>query len=264
MRLFGCITPGMILSALFSGAVAVAAFVLLAQDGLLHRATGLDFHYLRSWVALAAILFLLGQIAEMAREVLVSRGVPLPPDPGGEDESEQSQGPAGAVPSSARVAAVLKSVLGECGRLALVIGAMVAIPQLPAIVSDRPGWPNVESIAPYLQSLNSLAVWTAVFSVFLIAVRGASEIWPTVARALPYPWEGSRFSRCLISSFPVAACFRRRLAIPEVSLWRLLPSCWSFRTWHRRCANLRPSTFPAAPSCLCKFCCLLSTAGGSP
>ena len=199
MRLFGCITPGMILSALFSGAVAVAAFVLLAQDGLLHRATGLDFHYLRSWVALAAILFLLGQIAEMAREVLVSRGVPLPPDPGGEDESEQSQGPAGAVPSSARVAAVLKSVLGECGRLALVIGAMVAIPQLPAIVSDRPGWPNVESIAPYLQSLNSLAVWTAVFSVFLIAVRGASEIWPTVARALPLPL--GRFSVFALSYF---------------------------------------------------------------
>ena len=199
MRLYGCITPGMILSALFWGAVAVSAFVLLAQDGLLHRATGLDFHYLRSWIALAAILFLLGHIAEMAREVLVFRWAPLPPGPGGGEESEHTQGPAGAVPSSARVAAVLRSVLGGCGRLVLVIGAIVAIPQLPATVSDRPGWPNVESIAPYLRSLNSLAVWTAVFSVFFIAVRGASEIWPTVGRAFPLPL--GRFSVFALSYF---------------------------------------------------------------
>ena len=199
MRLFGCITPGMILAALFSGATAVAAFVILAQDGPLHRATGLDFHYLRSWVALAAILFLLGQIAEMAREVLVYQWVPLAPDPGGEDESGPNQGSAGAVPSSARVAAVLRGVLGGCGRLALVIGVMVAIPQLPATVSGRPGWPNVESIAPYLQSLNSLAVWTAVLSVFFIAVRGASEIWPNVGRAFPLPL--GRFSVFALSYF---------------------------------------------------------------
>ena len=199
MRLFGCITPGMILSALFSGGVAVAAFVLLAQDGLLYRATGLDFHYLRSWIALASILFLLGKIAEMAREVLVSRWAPSPPDPGGEDESEPTRGPAGAIPSSARVAAVLQGVMGGCGRLSLVIGAMVAIPQLPTTVSDRPEWPNVESIGPYLQSLNSLAVWTAVFSVFFIAARGASEIWPTVRKAFPLPL--GRFSVFALSYF---------------------------------------------------------------
>ena len=187
MRLFGCITPGMIMSALFSVAVAVAALALLAQDGLLHRATGLDFHYLRSWITLSAILFLLGQIAEMAREFLVSRWVPLPSDPAAGDESDQGQASAGAVPSSARLAAVLHGVLGGCGRLALVIGAMVAVPQLPATVSDRPGWPNVEAMTPYLQSLNSLAVWTAVISVFFIAVRGAREIWPTAGKAFPLP-----------------------------------------------------------------------------
>ena len=158
---------------------AVAAFPLLAPNGLAFRETGFDLHYLSPWVAGGSALVLLGRIVVPATRFIGQR-LSRELDQAGEDREASPQWLHKAAPAAG-------GLLGGSGWAVLVAGLLGAVSHLPAMVSGRPDSPGLGSLGPYLAVFGSLAVWALAVLVLFAVLGSVKELRPNLKDALPFP-----------------------------------------------------------------------------
>ena len=175
-------TIGLFGAVVISLAMVVGAFLLFGSDRLAHRWTGLDFPYLVWPLAAAGLLFSLSRLVLIIRTQLF----PQPPsrlDGGEGDEDDASRRPLGVA------LALAQAMLLRSGWIALVVGFLNAVPQLPTTVSAHPDWPDLDLtlLDEYLEVFDSLAVWAAAVLVPFAIVRSVRVVWPVLGELFGFP-----------------------------------------------------------------------------
>ena len=175
-------TIGLLGAVVISLAMVVGAFLLFGSDRLAHRWTGLDFPYLVWPLAAAGLLFSLSRLVLIIRTQLF----PQPPsrlDGGEGDEDDASRRPLGVA------LALAQAMLLRSGWIALVVGFLNAVPQLPTTVSAHPDWPDLDLtlLDEYLEVFDSLAVWAAAVLVPFAIVRSVRVVWPVLGELFGFP-----------------------------------------------------------------------------
>ena len=168
---------------LLAGMVAFLSFPLLSPEGWAFRQSTLNFHYLSPWIAAICSLFMLGRVAKIFQEVLLHRLATIVAQTGESAESGDQWG----ISRRAKWAAGCHA-LAEGLALTLIAGALIAaVPNLPAIFSDRETGSVLTKMEPFLGVFGSLIFWTLpVLTVFAIG-RAAKELWPAYRNAWELP-----------------------------------------------------------------------------
>ena len=172
------------LQAVLAGAVALAAFPLLATEGWVFERSSLHFHFLTLWIAAACVLIVLGRAAGILQGALQRRLALLATATGEEAEVVGGWG----ITSKLRLAAVARA-LAEGAALTLVAAGLIsAMSELPLVLSEHPGVSDVGWLEPYLEVFGSLVPWTFVVLGLFTAGRAAREAWPEYRDAWIFPW----------------------------------------------------------------------------
>ena len=178
---------GNVLMAALSCVVAVGSLVVLSSGGPLFRWTGVDVHFLAPWITASAVVFLFGRIIATALNVQERRS-PEKPDYA-PSTADDGTGDA-AVAQDFRTRLLMyacSAYLRGLAAVLLIAGAVSAIPDIPFSVAHHVPFPNLISVAAYLQVFNSLAVLVLLVGMLFTGVRAAKGIWPEASAAVAFP-----------------------------------------------------------------------------
>lgn len=138
-----------------------AAYVLLANGGVLPVAFEFPGTVL---LVVIAIALLLPHLSVVGRRLL-------------------------AIPLPARVSNAVRAFLliSDTGWMALVLGIMVSLPGIAGEIPALQEGGALESVAPYLEILDTLALWSAVLLVPFIIIRVIASFRPVVGEVFGFP-----------------------------------------------------------------------------
>ena len=163
--------------------VASLSFPLLSPEGWVFRQSSLHLHYLSSWIVAICSLFMLGRVATIFREVLLHRLATMVAQTGEDAESGDPWG----INKRAKWAAAYHALAEGLALTLIAVALIVAVTNLPAILSARDIGSALPRIEPYLEVFGSLLFWTLpVLTIFAIG-RAAKELWPAYRNAWELP-----------------------------------------------------------------------------
>ena len=167
----------------FSSALIVAASLFfLRTDGMVHRLSGIDLHFLVSTFVAFGLLTLLGTLAFLAqRRKLGPRILGFASRNGVFQRQAKLRWPKDAFPFAGRL-------LTDLGWMALLVGLLGSIPDLASAISGRPNGPELTGVGPYLEVFGPLSIWALIFLAPFVIARVVSVIRPEVGQAVKFPW----------------------------------------------------------------------------
>ena len=137
------------------------AYLLLAGDGVLAVAFGFQGSLL---LLIIVLLFALSYLASSLRFVASSH-----------------------LSGGAMAAARLALLLTDCGRIGLLLGAMVSLPGVVDGISElKPGGP-LEALGSYLPILDRLAFWSIILLAPFLVVSAVAAFRPVVGQIFGFP-----------------------------------------------------------------------------
>lgn len=156
--------------------VIAGAILLFDRAGPLFRQTGLDLQYL-VWplVASAALGLLSIAISRFNEEQVLGRF--LPPITLSETARDR-------LSASLQI---VRRTLVDSAWFILLMGALLAIPQIPDTVSGGYEHIDADRLRAYLQVFGNLAAWAAWFVIPFIVARAAAGSMPAVDRIIGFP-----------------------------------------------------------------------------
>ena len=152
-----------------------------SSNGDTSQTADLHFNYLAWPLALAAALALLRSVVHW----MLSVGR-IPRSLSRIDRRESNDTADRAQPN--RALAVAHGLLGNAVWVVLILGALLAVPPVPATVSALEGGPEVSEIQPYLGAFESMIPWAFTILTLFALVRAAYSAAPAVARTAPVPF----------------------------------------------------------------------------
>ena len=141
--------------------VLAAAYVLLSDGGLLQRA----FEFPGTLIlVLLAIAMALPYLSNVGRKFVSME-----------------------LPRRATISANAVLLVSDIGWMALVIGIMLSLPGLAGGIPEIQEGGTLESVAPYLDLLDTLALWSVILLAPFIVIRIVAAFRPTVGEVVGFP-----------------------------------------------------------------------------
>ena len=172
----------MFAAGLASTIIVAGSLLLLSTDGMVHRLSGIDLHFLVSTFVSFGLLTLLGTMAGLAqRRKMGPRILGFASRLGVIQRQAKIRWPKRAFP-------VAERLLTDLGWTALFVGLLGSIPDLPSAASGRPNGSELTSVRPYLEVFSPLSTWALIFIAPFVVARAVSVIRPEVGQAIKFPW----------------------------------------------------------------------------